>query len=319
MLFGQKMFLGQPLYGKVKSVNYTPKKYNIAAEEYQVIFQDYSDRINEYQRKYEFDANQNLVREIGLDFNFIRKYNKQNLLVEEISHSPQRKIEEVSTKKVLEYNENKSLHKISQYSIGNGKTWLTNTTTYKYNTNGKLIEETTNTFDAVTPENAPKITKKTYTYNKSGIPSSYTYYNGYGDSFLTKITYDKTQRKLQEVNIDNNKQKETSSIIFSYDDSKHITTSKYYYNGKLTSTVMIRYNSKNNIIETSTIGNQRKFKILYNYNEKGWLIANNYITNDSLSYVKAYKHDKLGNLIQCIYTDKNNRPIFSYALDIIYF
>lgn len=36
------MFLGQPIYGKVKSINYAPKRYNVTAEEYQSIFQDYS-------------------------------------------------------------------------------------------------------------------------------------------------------------------------------------------------------------------------------------------------------------------------------------
>lgn len=318
-LFGQKIFLGEPLYGKVKSINYVPKRYAVNAAEYQSIFQDYSDRINEYQRKYEFDTKQNITKETGLDFNFIRKYDKKNRLIEEISHSPQRKVEELSTKKTMRYT-NDLLTETTQYQTSNDKNLLVSTTTYKHNSKNQMIEEITKTFDPYTSEALPRTTeRKIYEYGKNNLPSSYTFYNSYGKSFSTNFTYDEKLRKLKQVTLDANKQKETSSIYYSYDDIKHITVTKYQYEGKLTSTTTFRYNSKNRVIERASIDSDRKFQMLCNYDEKGRLMTSTYIINDKLAYIKTYKHDHFGNIIECIYLNKDKKPVFSYTLDITYF
>lgn len=318
-LFGQKIFLGEPLYGKVKSINYVPKRYPVNAEEYQGIFQDYSDRINEYQRKYEFDAKQNITKETGLDFNFIRKYDAKNRLIEEISHSPQRKVEELSTKKTIEYTNN-LITKITQYQTSKGKDLLVSTMTYKHNSKNQMIEEITKTFDPYTSESIPRTTeRKIYEYGKSNLPSSYTFYNSAGKSFSTNFTYDEKLRKLKQITLDANKQKETSSIYYSYDDSKHITVTKYQYEGKLTSTETFRYNSKNRVIERASVGSDRKFQMLCNYDEKGRLMTSTYIINDKLAYIKTYKHDHFGNIIECTYSNKDKKPVFGYTLDITYF
>lgn len=317
-LFGQKMFLGQPLYGKVKSINYAPKRYNVTAEEYQSIFQDYSDKINEYQRKYEFDTKQSITREIGLDFNFIRKYDVKNRLVEEISHSPQRNVEELSRKKTLEYT-NDVLSKVSERQTSNGKTLLVSTITYQYNSKKQLIEEVTKTFDPYTSESTPITTeRKIYEYAKGNLPSSYTFKNSAGKNFSTSFTYDQKLRKLKQITFDANKQKETSSIYYAYDDNKRTTVTKYLYEGKLTSTETFKYNSKNSMIERASISTDRKFQMLSNYDDRGRLITSTYIINGKLSYIKTYKHDHFGNVIECTYSNKDKKPIFEYTLDISY-
>ena len=210
------------------------------------------------------------------------KYNDKGLVVEETKYNnPGRN---PSHKYMYKYND-KGL-KIEETYEYEGK--LSGKYVYKYNDKDLKIEETfTNNFHSEI-----LIGKIVYKYNDKDLLIEKTYYDKLGEpNYRTVYEYNKSEKEIvkgyTEIKVYEYKYKSSELDSESKNLSHHYTHDK---NGNI----------------VTICG--KDYKFVYKYNDKGYLIEQQYFSDEELQHITKYKNNDKGLRIEETKYDKQGEP-----------
>ncbi|WP_157280298.1 hypothetical protein [Pedobacter borealis] len=275
----------------------------------------YADVISQTSRTYEYDIKGNLIKETGFPFDYIRKYDAKNNLVEELDYSNTKGF--LSHKMTIRYVKGLKIETLDT-SVFKDKRCLSETNIFKYDDNKNLSDRVQSFYDCSTNNKVP--TQKNnfvYSYTNGKLKEESIIING----ILTptkKKTYDIQNRKIKEESIShyNNYRSITE---YTYDTNNHIIEILTSNNGKIESHEFNKYDKKNNLTEKNALDGKKKKVFAYSYNAKNQVVRESYAINGGIVYIKEYVYDAKGNVIKATYTNNNKEIFFGYSNQIYYY